>query len=141
MYILRYSYHEIYIKTSISVILHVESGSGTTITVQDVAAKADINRMEILDQECSQQVLLSLAKRCVEWQLIGRHLRLTEADIAAVDGDNRTVDEKRIGMLVKWKEKHSFEATYRVFIEALLLCGKASDALDACEDIRSSVME
>ena len=57
---------------------------------------------------------------------------LTEADIAAVDGDNRTIAEKRIGMLQIWKGRFGFKATYRVFIEALLSCGRVSDAIEAC---------
>jgi hypothetical protein len=74
----------------------------------------------------------------VDWQLTGFHLELTKADITAVDGDYRSVDEKRIGMLGRWKEKFAFKATYRVFIEALLSCGKTSDAIDACKAIVSS---
>ena len=109
-----------------------------SLTLQEVADKAGIKRLDILDQECSQQVLLSLAKHCVEWQFIGFHLQLTRADIVAVDGDYRSVDEKRIGILERWKEKFAFRATYRVFIEALLLCGKASDAFEACKAILSS---
>ena len=74
----------------------------------------------------------------MEWQLTGFYLELTKSDIVAVDGDYRSVDEKRIGMLGRWKEKFAFKATYRVFIEALLSCGKASDAIDACKAIVSS---
>ena len=61
-----------------------------------------------------------------------------KADIVAVDGDYRSVKEKRIGMLERWKEKFAFKATYRVFIEALLSCGKASDVTEACKVIASS---
>ena len=87
---------------------------------------------------CSQQDILELSKYCVDWQLIGVYLKLIEADITAVDGDYHSVAEKRIGMLQRWREKFSFKATYRVFIEALLSCGKASDALEACKIIASS---
>jgi hypothetical protein len=74
----------------------------------------------------------------VDWQLTGFHLELTNSDIDAVDEDYRTAEQKRIRMLMKWKEKFAFKATYRVFIEALLSCGKASDAIDACKAIVSS---
>ena len=122
---------------SLSLIPVSEGAPVTEITLQDVAARAGINRLDILDQECSQLVLLDLAKHCVEWQLIGFHLELTKADIVAVDGDYRSIDEKRIGMLGRWKEKLAFKATYRAFIEALLSCGKASDAIEACKAIVS----
>ena len=86
---------------------------------------------------CSQQDILELFKFCVDWQLIGAYLKLTEANITAVDGDYYSVTEKR--MLRRWREKFSFKATYRVFIEALS-CGKPSDALEAyaCKTIASS---
>ena len=75
----------------------------------------------------------------MDWKLIGFHLGLTEADVVAVDGDYRSIDEKRVGMLGRWKEKFAFKATYRVFIEALLSCGKASDAIEGCKAIVSGM--
>ena len=125
----------------VPVFILVSDGAPTApaeLTLHDVAAQAGVKKLNILDQECSQQVLLSLAKHCVEWQFIGFHLELTKADIVAVDGDYQSVDEKRIGMLGRWKEKFAFKATYRVFIEALLSCAKASDAIEACKTILSS---
>ena len=105
------------------------------ITLQEVATQAGIDNLDILDQECSQKMLLNLAKYCVDWTLIGLYLDLTRADIAAVNGDYQTVDEKRAGMLGRWKEQLAFKATYRVFIEALLASGKTEDAVDACKTI------
>ena len=108
------------------------------LTLQDVVAQVGLKTLDVLDQECSQQVLIRLAKHCVDWQLTGFHLELTKSEITAVNGDYGSIDEKRIGMLGRWKEKFAFKATYRVFIEALLSCGKASDAIDACRAIVSS---
>ena len=71
----------------------------------------------------------------MDWQLLGFHLELTKADIAEVDQDCQTVDERRVGMLWRWKDRFAFKATYRVFIEALLACGKAGDAIEACKII------
>ena len=71
----------------------------------------------------------------MDWKLIGRHLRLTEADITAVDGDNRTVEEKRVGMLEKWKQKFAFRATFKTLVESLLAEGKFIDAVEACNVI------
>ena len=98
-------------------------------------AQAGIERIECLQQQCSQRSLLQLAKLCVDWQLIALHLHLTEADVAAVDEEYRTVDQKRIGMLLKWKEKGAYKSTYKAFIEALLSCGRVSDAVDACKSL------
>ena len=109
----------------------------TKLTLLDVATQAGIKSLDILNQECCQEVLLSLAKHCVGWQLIGFHLKLTDSDITAVDGDNRTVDEKRAGMLRRWKEQFAFKATYLVLIKAMLACGRTSDAVNACKAILS----
>ena len=73
----------------------------------------------------------------MDWQLIGFHLELTKADIVAVDEDYRTAEQKRVEMLGKWKEKFAFKATYQTFIETLLSCGKASDAIEVCKYIVS----
>ena len=100
-----------------------------------MAAQAEIHNLNIFDQGCSQKMLLDLSKHCVDWRLVGKYLDLNKADIAAVDEDNRTADEKRAGMLETWKEKFAFKPTYRVFIEALLACGRTEDAVDACKTI------
>ena len=42
---------------------------------------------------------------CVDWKLIRRRVGLTEADLTAIDGDNRTVGEKRVGMMEKMEGK------------------------------------
>ena len=104
------------------------------ITLEDVAFQAGIE-LDALSKECSEAVLLNVAKLCVDWQLIGKHLKLTESEITAVDGNNGTVEEKRIAMLQKWKEKLAFKATYRALIEALLAAGKASCAVDIAKII------
>ena len=51
----------------------------------------------------------------------------------SVDGDNRTVEEKRVGMLEKWKGKFAYRATYHMLIESLLSVGKSTDAIEACK--------
>ena len=73
----------------------------TELTLQDVAAQAGLKTLDVLDQECSQQILLRLAKHCVDWQLTGFHLELTKSDIVAVDEDYRTAEQKRVEMLRK----------------------------------------
>lgn len=99
-------------------------------TVDDLAVRAgviDINR------ECGTDDILSLAIFCDPWQLVGRHLRLTDAQINAIDGDNRSTDLKRLGALQKWREMFVFKATYRVLVEALIDCGKAQQASEVCK--------
>ena len=93
--------------------------------------------VDVLSKRCSETVLLNVARLCVDWKLIGKYLKLTDAETAAVDGDSRTVEEKRIAMLQKWKEKLAHKATYGALIKAILAAGKASCAVDAAKIIRT----
>ena len=111
-------------------------GTPCGITLQNVAAEVGVS-MKILEQECNDQILLKLANFCVEWKLVGRHLKLTHAEITEVDGDNCREKLKRVGMLEKWKQKFAFNATYRVLVEALLALNNTSDALKCCIEIKS----
>ena len=76
-------------------------GVPAEVTLQDVAAQAGIKSLDILDQECSQQLLQHLARLCVDWQPIGFHLELTKPDIVEVDSDYQSVEQKQVGMLGK----------------------------------------
>ena len=72
--------------------------------------------------------------------MIGFNLNITRVEI---DEEYRKPEQKQNQseiMLGKWKEKFSSSATYRAFIEALLSCGKTSDAIEACKAIASSML-
>ena len=107
------------------------------ISIKEATDSAGIG-LDTLAQPCSDVVALELAKFCVDWKLIGRRVGLIEADLTAVDGDHRTVEEKRVGMLEKWKNKFAFKATYQVLIEALLAEGRSTDAIEACRVIKAA---
>ena len=107
------------------------------LTLNEVASQAGIDNLDILDQECSEQVLLSLAKHCMDWKTIGHCLALTSVEIEEIF-EAYVIEQKQVGMLRKWKKKFAFKATYRALIEALLSCGKDSDAIAACKAITSS---
>ena len=104
------------------------------ITLVDVAIQAGV-QLDILSGECSTNILLRLAQLCDNWQLIGKNLGHSEADIIAIDGDKRTVEEKRVEMLRKWKERHAYKADYKTFINTLLTMGKAAQAIKAAKII------
>ena len=107
------------------------------LSIEEVADRAGTG-LDILSKPCSVAVLVDLAKFCVDWRLIGRRVGLIEADLTAVNGDNRTVEEKRVGMLEKWMNKFAFKATYRALIEALLAEGRSADAIEACKVIKAA---
>ena len=90
-------------------------------TAQELAIKSGI-RLDILEQECSDSDLLALSEFCDPWEIIGRHLQLTDPQISVIGSDHRTTEEKRLASLRKWKENEAFGATFKVFIDALLAC-------------------
>ena len=71
-------------------------------------------------------------------EVVGPELGLTEAEITAINCDGSTEDHRKLEMLQIWKRKYSCEATYRVFIEALLKCSRADHAQRVCELLAES---
>ena len=113
------------------------TGSQTGLSIKEAADHAGVG-LDVLSKECSDAVSLDLANFCVEWKSIGMRVGLTEGDLTAINGDNGTVKEKRVGMLKQWKSKFAFKATYRALIEALLAVGRSAEAIEACEVIKAA---
>ena len=99
-------------------------------TVDELADQAGARD---LDRECTNVDFLDLHKFLDPWELIGQHLKLSRSQINAINEDYKTTDQKRLGLLQKWKEIFAHKATYRVLIAALLACGKAEQALEVCK--------
>ena len=99
-----------------------------------VANQADV-KLNALSQECSSTVLVDLAEFCEDWQLIAKRLKLTKADITAIDVDKRTEEVKRVEMLEKWKERFASQANGKTFIKALLAARKTRQAIEAAKII------
>ena len=104
------------------------------ITIDELVVQAGIEEID-LDKQCHNDDFLSLYELCDPWELIGQHLKLTQSQISAVDGDNKTTDQKRLGLLQKWKDTFTYKATYRVLVTALLACGKAEQTLEVCKTL------
>ena len=99
-------------------------------TVNELADQAGARD---LDRECTNVDFLDLHKFIDPWELTGQYLKLAQSQISAVDGDNKTTDQKRLGLLQKWKDIFAHKATYRVLVAALVACGKAEQALEVCK--------
>lgn len=101
-----------------------------TLEVEDLIAKSGVKN---IDKECSDNDILEFGDFCDPWELVGKHLPLSQAEISAIAEDNRTASLRRLGVLQKWKSKLAFKATYRVLIDALLKSGNADLALKVCQ--------
>ena len=100
-----------------------------------ITSEAGITILD-LDKECTEHAILGLAKFCDPWQWVACHLKLTKAEINAIDEDCRSTDVKRLAVLQKWRQKFAMKATYRVFVDALLRCGLVMDASDVCKLVK-----
>ena len=94
--------------------------SVATITLQDLLGKAEFDSQH-LNQQCSENDLVEIATRyCDKWQMIGYHLKLEQNEITAINDNYKTAEEKRVRVLMKWKDRNAYKATYKVLIEAFL---------------------
>ena len=72
-----------------------------------------------MDQPCNQEHLVQIAKDLTQWQVVAYHLGLKEAEVEEIDDMPGSLPEKRIKMLLKWKNKLEDVATYRRLSECL----------------------
>ena len=63
--------------------------------------------------------LLSMRLPGSAWKHLARSLKFDEAEITAFDSENQELREKAYKMLLKWKAKCGFGATYRVLYHAM----------------------
>ena len=111
------------------------------ITSEDIAARAGVSFDSLSNSQCSQVVLLDLARFCVKWKLIGRRLGLTDAEVSAIDSDHKKEEEKRVGMMEKWRDIFAYRATYLAFIEALLATGMTQNAIESMKVIGAALSD
>lgn len=103
--------------------------STTSTTAGDGVATATLEELldntgfegQHLNQRCSEKHLVKIATQyCGEWQMIGYHLNLTEDEISAINYNCPSTEQKRVRVLMKWRDKYSHKATYKVLVEAFL---------------------
>ena len=97
--------------------------------------EAGVAGVQDLEQEINELDLHDLADLCDPWELIGRHLRLKEADISAIKENYSSAELRRLKMLNKWRDTN-LRPTYKMLIDAFLKCGKVQQALVICNKIK-----
>ena len=102
------------------------------VSLQQVIEKVGINS-QVLDRECSERDIVRLAEFCVRWRLIGNHLKLEDTDLDVIENDFKGTELQRLQMLKKWKQKFANRATYRVFIEALVVVNRMDQVMKIVE--------
>ena len=104
----------------------------SSIAIEEVLEKAEVSSESLKKIECTIEDLLNLSHFCDPWRLIGNHLKLTDAQLSAIDEDNKTVDEKRVAVFKEWKQTRAFLATYYELVQTLVDAKKIQNAMDLC---------
>ena len=78
-------------------------------------------------------VLGQLADCCYPISIIGQHLQLKDNEIDDIERDYRRSEEQRVAMLKKWHRKFTHKATYLALVQALVNCGRNSQAAEVCK--------
>ena len=104
------------------------------ITVNDLVVEAGIHLRD-LDMECLDEHLLSFANMCDPYELVGRHLGLSQVQISDIKKDYDSEEMKRIKVLEKWKQC-VLMCTYKKLVEAFLRCNMTQQALNVCKELK-----
>ena len=86
--------------------------------MEDIAAKTGVD-IHTLQSECSDEVLIEIAKIVVDWKAFGSELCLDEEDLDSIQQDKK--HKKLTLILKKWKEKFGSQATNQTLIEVALI--------------------
>lgn len=85
-----------------------------------------------LKVEVSHEHLTKISHLIENHEILGPHLKLLPAEMANIKSTS-TMASQKLSMLEMWKEKFSYDATYKVLIEACLECNKAKTATCVCQ--------
>lgn len=106
-------------------------------TLQELLDNAGFESQN-LNQQCSEKHLVKIAAHyCDNWQMIGHYLNLMKNEISAINENYTTAEEKRVRVLMKWREQFSHKATYKVLIEAFLSDKQVDTARKIIEWLRN----
>lgn len=95
-----------------------------------------------LDMRCTKEDLDDLSLVVPSWTTLAPFLKLSEPEIEDIDSDNSKSRVKTHKMLLKWKQKYGFKATFRVLVDVFLLkLGDADMAESVCEQLKSKLVD
>lgn len=79
----------------------------------------------MLDTECSEAGINTMAECFVDWESIAPYLEISEVEIKDIKEENSNNHQRqRVRFLMSWKEKNGHNATYSKFFEILINLGK-----------------
>ena len=66
-----------------------------------------------LDTPCGDDHLMELALGLSDWRVVALYVRLEDGEIADIEERAKSVLEKSVMMLRRWRQKFGEQATYR----------------------------
>ena len=86
--------------------------------------------------------LENLGPKIKNWKSLARLLLFDEAEIAAIDRENKEISAKALAMLVRWKQREGSATSYQVLYDALSheLVNRRDLAVEICIDANSSLV-
>ena len=74
---------------------------------------------------------------CQGWRLLPARLEIEHIEVSNIERDHRLEEEKRLAFLQKWKGQHTFEATYKALMNALISIKHVQDAESVCKTLKT----
>ena len=74
-----------------------------------------------LEKQCDDDLLLTLMEKIESFSDTAPYFKLTPPEINEIQLDNNTERTKKLGMLMKWRDKNGSDATY-LSIVSIFLC-------------------
>lgn len=101
------------------------------VTLDELRVKLGVTPA-LLDKTCTDEHLRDVALFLESWRIVAPHLGLSSFDIATIERNVHTEEERRQKFLETWRSKFAFKAKYRILVEALLKVGRADQAQQVC---------
>ena len=107
-----------------------------TVVIQHYELSEEHVRQPINDTHLDE-----VAKFCLKWRKLPSHLKMQVSDVANIERDHATEEERRSEFFQTWKQNNGFDATYEILIGALLEIGHRNDAESVCKMLKTSISQ
>ena len=87
-------------------------------TLDEILSCHGIQREDV-NRECSQDIRYEISIKIVNWKMVGYYLGVPEEQLAAIQVDNNTEQERRVALLNTWHQAQGSQATYLSLMMAL----------------------
>ena len=109
-------------------------------SLEDIISRRGLAK-EKLQEKCSQAIRLKIAAKLEDWKMVGRYLNVPSEKLTAIERENHTEDQRRVGILDTWHKREGEDASYLRLADALYQQGRRDLVELLCELIPSQPPE